>query len=109
MNVEDIPVWAHNPQLRKIEKNVLIPRLAEKKINNELCHEEKKLFSDCAKREGFKVVTNCRDPLKLYEVCSNKLWRDEQFWKQMEKEYLEKRQRYQDTGVSEFPSKRRGD
>lgn len=106
MNPNDIPNWAHNPKLRKIEKSVLIPRLAEEKINQELCYKEKRLFSDCAKEQGMKVVINCKALLKDFEVCSNAIWRNEQFWRDMEQEYLQRREKYRDTGVSDIPSKR---
>lgn len=106
MDPKEIPNWAHNPKLRKIEKNVLIPRIAEEKINKELCFKEKRFFSDCAKEQGMKVVVNCKDALKAYEICSNAIWRNENFWKEMEREYLQRREKYRETGVSDIPSRR---
>lgn len=93
--------------LRKLERDVLIPRLLEERINKELCRDEKLSFSNCAKEQGFKVVINCRESLKAYETCSNIWWRNEEIWKQMEQVYLEKRQKYRETGERSIPSRRR--
>lgn len=89
------------PQLRKIEKEVLIPRYLEYKITHELCAESAKEFADCSKESGFKVVVQCRDILKKFEECTNKYWRDESVRKEVEEEYLAKRKKYRETGVAE--------
>lgn len=89
------------PQLRNVEKNVLIPRYMEYKITHELCAEEAKRFAECAKEAGFRVVTDCRPILKQFEECSNRWWRDEQFQKKMEQEYLDKRDKFRKSGESE--------
>lgn len=89
------------PQLRKLEKEVLIPRLAEYKINHELCREESRLFHECAKSKGFRVALDCKEALETFKECSNRWFRDEEFQKQMEKEYIEKRTRFRETGQAE--------
>lgn len=86
------------PQLRKVEKEVLIPRYMEYKINHELCREESRIFSECAKEAGLKVVVECRDLLKKFHECSNRYFNDEELKKQVEKEYLEKREHFRKTG-----------
>lgn len=86
------------PKLRKVESEVLIPRYMEYKINHELCHEEHKIFSMCAKNAGLRVVTECKDLLKVFHECSNKYFNDEEVKKQVTKEYLEKREHYRKTG-----------
>lgn len=88
-------------KLRKVEKNVLIPRLMEYKINHELCHEESRIFSECAKEKGFRVVFDCKPQLKVFTECSNRYFRDEEFRKQMTEEYLAKRNKYRQTGEAE--------
>lgn len=89
------------PHLRKVEKNVLIPRYMEYKITHELCSKEAKEFADCARASGLKVIITCRDLRNKFEECSNKWWNDEEFKKQMEDEYLEKRKRFRETGEAE--------
>lgn len=88
-------------KLRNLEKNVLIPRLMEYKINHELCREESRIFSECAKESGLKATINCRDVLKKFQDCSNRWFRDEEFRKEMEDEYIEKRERFRRTGERE--------
>lgn len=86
------------PQLRKVEKQVLIPRHLEYKINHELCREESRIFSECAKESGLMVAMNCKESLKKFHACSNKYSNDEEVKKQVEKEYLEKREYFRRTG-----------
>lgn len=87
--------------LRKVEKEVLIPRYVEYKITNELCREEQRLFAECAKVSGLRVVIDCKPLMRKFEECSNKHWRDGEVRKQVEKEYLEKRKRFRETGQAE--------
>lgn len=96
------------PLLRKVEKEVLIPRYMEYKIAHELCREEQRLFAECAKEKGLKVVWDCKGLLKKFEECSNRWWRDEEFKKQVEKEYIEKREHFRKTGqpIERSPFKR---
>lgn len=90
-----------SPYLRKVEKEVLIPRYIEYKITNELCREEQRLFAECAKEAGFRVVVDCKHLMRKFEECSNKHWRDDEVRKQVEKEYLEKRKKFRETGEAE--------
>lgn len=87
-------------KLRKLEKNVLIPRHMEARIIREMCLEETKLFHACIKENNCKMW-NCRPEQKMFEECTNKWMRDKDFRKQCEKEYLELRQKYKETGVAE--------
>lgn len=89
------------PNLRKVEKDVLIPRYMEYKISHELCREEQKNFAMCAQAKGLKVVVDCKSLLKEFEACTNRWWRDEDLRKQIETEYLEKREKFRKTGESE--------
>lgn len=89
------------PHLRKVEKEVLIPRLTEYKITHELCADEAREFALCAKEQGLRVVIDCKPLMKKFEECSNRWWRDEEFKKQMEQEYIDKRTKFRQTGEAE--------
>lgn len=89
------------PYLRKVEKEVLIPRYLEYKINHELCREESRLFSLCAKESGFSVITACKELQMQFKECSNRYFNDPEIRNQAEKEYLEKRERFRKTGQAE--------
>lgn len=89
------------PHLRKVEKDVLIPRLMEYRISHELCREESRIFSECMKEAGFSVVTKCRDLREKFEECANRWFRDEEFRQKMTDEYIAKRTKYRETGVAE--------
>lgn len=85
-------------KLRKVEKNIVIPRYLEYKINHELCNAESKEFADCARAKGLKVVVDCRPLLAKFKECSNKYFNDKTLREQVEKEYLEKRAHFRKTG-----------
>lgn len=89
------------PKLRKIEKNVLIPRYLEYKITHELCAKEAKDFADCSRAAGFKVVVDCKGFMNNLKECTNKYWNDEDVRKQVQDEYLAKRKKFQETGEAE--------
>lgn len=89
------------PYLRKVEKEVLIPRYLEYKINHELCREEARLFSQCAKEAGLRVVFDCKDLQNSFKECSNRYFNDEETRKQAERDYLEKREKFRRTGQAE--------
>lgn len=88
-------------KLRKVEKDVLIPRYMEHKITHELCSEPAREFAECAKAKGLRVVIDCKSLLKKFEECTNRWFRDEEFKKQCEQEYLAKRKKFQETGEYE--------
>jgi len=89
------------PHLRNVEKNVLIPRYMEYKIARELCAEENRLFAQCSRQAGLRVVIDCKLLLKQFHECANRWFQDEEFKKQMEQEYLAKRAKFRKTGVAE--------
>lgn len=84
--------------MRKVEKEVLVPRMMEYKINHELCNEENRLFAECAEKNGLMVVVRCREVFNTFKACSNRWFKDEAFQKEMEKEYMQKRDKFRDTG-----------
>jgi len=86
------------PKLRKVEKEILIPRYLELKINTELCHNEFADFMKCAKEKNFRLVTDCKDIYKVFGACSNRWFNDDELKKQVEQEYLEKKKRFKETG-----------
>lgn len=88
-------------KLRRVEREVLIPRQLEYKITHELCSEEARLFAECAKASGLRVIFDCRQLRKQFEECSNKYWRDEATRELVKKEYLEKRRKFRETGEAE--------
>lgn len=89
------------PTLRKVEKDVLIPRYLEYKITRELCSEQAKKFAECSKAAGLRVIFDCKSIRKEFEDCSNRWWNDEGLRKEVTDEYLAKRKRFRETGEAE--------
>ena len=89
------------PQLRKVEKEVLIPRYLEYKITHELCSEEARKFAECSKSNGLRVITDCKALRLEFENCTNRWWNDEGLKKQVTDDYLAKRKKFRETGEAE--------
>lgn len=95
------------PVLRKVEKDVVIPRRMDIKISRELCYEEHNTYQNCAKESGFLVFIKCKPAYKVYTDCSNRWFNDEQFRKEMEEEYLKARRKYRKEGIPDEVNSRR--
>lgn len=89
------------PKLRKVERDVLIPRYLEYKITHELCAKEAKDFAECSREAGFRVIWDCKGLMNILKDCSNKYWNDESVRKQVKDEYLAKRTKFRKTGEAE--------
>lgn len=88
-------------KLRKVEREIIIPRYLEYKITHELCADLAKEFADCSKAAGLKVVRDCKPIMQKFTECTNKYYRDEGVRKQVEDEYLAKRKKFRETGIAE--------
>lgn len=88
-------------KLRIVEKDVLIPRYLELKINTEYCNEQLKNFHDCAKEAGLLVTFKCKPIYNVFVECSNKWFNDEGLREEVTQEYLRKRDKFRKTGVAE--------
>lgn len=107
-NYHNNQLMSNPPKLRKVERDILLPRHLEYKINHELCNKEAKEFAECGEKEGLNVVVDCRKLWKNFQLCTNKYFNDEELKKQVEKEYLEKRAHFRRTGepLEKSPFKR---
>lgn len=80
-------------KLRNVEKDILIPRYMELKINeqDQYCKKQLEEFKICAKDAQLLVVWNCKPIWRTFVECSNKWFADEGLRKEVTEEYLEKR------------------
>lgn len=73
----------------------------EYEINHTLCKEESRLFAECAKASGLRVVIDCKPQFQKFTECSNRWFNDEEFRQRITNEYLAKRKKFRETGVAE--------
>merc|ERR1712226_244103 len=67
----------------------------------QLCSEEVKVFSECAKENGFSFVVHCRDSKDAMVKCQ-KAWMDQpEFVQSVTEEYLNERSHFRATGIKQ--------
>jgi len=85
--------------LRRVEKEVLIPKVMREKAKVENCLEEVKAFESCCKENSILMVVTCRKQNELMQGCLGKWYRNEAFQKQCTEIYLNERSEYRRTGL----------
>ncbi|XP_022691078.1 COX assembly mitochondrial protein homolog [Varroa jacobsoni] len=89
----------NDKSLRKVEKEILIPKLMRDRTKAEKCAAEVKAFGECAKREGLSVVFNCRRENDAMKSCMVRWYTDSQFKEECTQQYLADRTHYRETGI----------
>ncbi|VVC29038.1 Hypothetical protein CINCED_3A007009 [Cinara cedri] len=93
-------------KLRKIEANVLIPKIIREKAKYEKCAVENKVFGDCCLDTGFWMFYKCRAEVKELNNCMAKWFVDDDFIKECRNQYLNDRRKYRLTGVGKHEEKK---
>lgn len=84
--------------LRKVEREVVIPKLMKERAK-ELCHEEVKAFNDCGKLNGLLLPFKCRKENSAMQECTIRWYKDPNFVEQATNQFLEERSEYRRTGI----------
>jgi len=87
--------------LSKMEEDPLIPQRMRDISRTQLCIDEVDKFSECAKREGFKMVLTCRDTRDLMVKCQMDWFNKAEFREMVKEEYLNERSHYRETGFKQ--------
>lgn len=90
--------------LRKVEREVLIPKKIRDKTKEEKCVPEVAAFDKCCKGASVLMVALCRNENTALRSCLEKWYNDEQFKEECKQEYLKERSEFRKTGVN--PNKR---
>ncbi|XP_018318105.1 COX assembly mitochondrial protein homolog isoform X2 [Mycetomoellerius zeteki] len=90
--------------LRKVEKNVLVPKLMRERIKSEKCVNEVKEFHDCCLNSGLLNVIKCRKENDKMIACMKEWFFNQDFIKECTEQYLEERSEFRRTGI---PKKQR--
>ncbi|XP_053610598.1 COX assembly mitochondrial protein homolog [Plodia interpunctella] len=85
--------------LRKVEVEVLIPKLMREKAKAEKCSEQVKEFEKCCKDSSLLMVVTCRKQNAAMKECLTNWYRDEEFRNICTEEYLNERSAYRQSGI----------
>ncbi|XP_012233349.1 COX assembly mitochondrial protein homolog [Linepithema humile] len=86
--------------LRKVEKDVLVPKLMREKTKAEKCVNEVKEFHECCLNTGVLNVVKCRQENDKMKACMEKWYYNEDFIKECTDQYLNERSEFRKTGIS---------
>ncbi|XP_013199404.2 COX assembly mitochondrial protein homolog [Amyelois transitella] len=85
--------------LRKVEIEVLIPKLMREKAKTEKCTEQVRAFEKCCKESSLLMVVTCRKQNAAMKDCLTNWYRNDEFRNICTEEYLKKRSEYRQTGI----------
>uniref|UniRef100_A0A182PJ68 TOG domain-containing protein n=1 Tax=Anopheles epiroticus TaxID=199890 RepID=A0A182PJ68_9DIPT len=91
--------YSKDRRLRKVELEVLIPKIMRERAKTEKCIAEVKAFEDCCKGSGLFMVAKCQEQNDALKACSLQWYRNEQFREQCTEIYLAERSEFRRTGL----------
>ncbi|XP_058056932.1 COX assembly mitochondrial protein homolog [Anopheles bellator] len=86
-------------RLRKVELEVLIPKIMRERAKAEKCTTEVKAFEACCKDAGLFMVAKCQPTNDALKACTLRWYSDEKFKRECTEIYLEERREFRQTGV----------
>ncbi|XP_032683841.1 COX assembly mitochondrial protein homolog [Odontomachus brunneus] len=93
--------------LRKVEKDVLIPKLMRERTKAEKCVDEVHGFNECCLNNGLKMIIKCRQENEKMKKCMEKWYYNDDFIKECTEQYLNERAEYRRTGIPKKQKKNR--
>lgn len=85
--------------MRKVEKDILVPKLIRERTKAEKCVDEVKEFHKCCLDNGLLHVVRCRKENTEMRACMTKWFYDKDFIKECTEQYLAERSEYRRTGI----------
>ncbi|XP_055710351.1 COX assembly mitochondrial protein homolog [Phlebotomus papatasi] len=85
--------------LRKVELEVLIPKVMRDRAKTEKCVPEVSDFEQCCKDKGLLMVFSCRKENEKLKNCLTKWYQDETFKSECRQIYLDERTEFRRTGI----------
>ncbi|KAI8125470.1 COX assembly mitochondrial protein like protein [Lucilia cuprina] len=85
--------------LRKVEIEVLIPKIMRDRAKETHCSNEVKAFESCCKDQGILMVATCRKQNSALKECLANWYRNETFKEECKQIYLQERSEYRRTGI----------
>ncbi|XP_055917795.1 COX assembly mitochondrial protein homolog [Eupeodes corollae] len=85
--------------LRKVEVEVLIPKIMRDRAKADQCLKEVKSFEGCCRDNSIMMVINCRKQNDELKQCLSKWYTNETFKAECKEIYLKERSEYRATGI----------
>ncbi|XP_059475652.1 COX assembly mitochondrial protein homolog [Neocloeon triangulifer] len=85
--------------LRKVEQQVLIPKIMRERAKTEKCVAEVKAFTECCSNSSLAMVFSCRKENTALRSCMERWYADEEFKQQCTKIFLDERSEFRRTGL----------
>lgn len=89
----------NDKSLRKVEVEVLIPKIMRDRARAEQCLPEVKAFESCCKDNSLLMVINCRKQNDALKSCLANWYGNETFKNECKEIYLNERSEYRATGI----------
>lgn len=86
--------------LRKVEKEVLVPKVMRRIAQTELCFKELQEFNKCCEKEKLLMGFKCKPENQAMQNCLIGWFKNEDFRQRCTEEYLEERSEYRRTGLT---------
>lgn len=85
--------------LRKVEKEVMVPKVMRERAKVEKCFEEVAAFQSCCKDSSVLMVVTCRKENEGLKACLTKWYQNESFKQECTEIYLAERAEFRRTGL----------
>ncbi|KAG6443313.1 COX assembly mitochondrial protein homolog [Manduca sexta] len=85
--------------LRKVEVEVVIPKLIREKAKTEKCTQEVAEFEKCCKDASLLMVVKCRPQNSALKDCLSSWYQNQEFKDLCTEQYLKERSEFRRTGV----------
>ncbi|XP_065354085.1 COX assembly mitochondrial protein homolog [Cloeon dipterum] len=85
--------------LRKVEEQVLIPKIMRERAKVEKCTDEVKAFNDCCSQSSLAMVFSCRKENSALKSCLERWYKDETFKTECTNKFLDDRSEFRRTGL----------
>ncbi|XP_004536258.1 COX assembly mitochondrial protein homolog [Ceratitis capitata] len=89
----------NDKSLRKVEVEVLIPKIMRDRAKEIHCNKEVQEFEKCCKANSIMMVVTCRNENSALKSCLAKWYKNEEFKEECKQIYLEERSEYRRTGI----------
>ncbi|XP_005181999.1 COX assembly mitochondrial protein homolog [Musca domestica] len=89
----------NDKSLRKVEVEILIPKIMRDRAKEIHCTKEVADFQACCKDSGVLMVVSCRKENSHLKECLSKWYKNEAFKEECKQIYLKERSEFRSTGI----------
>ncbi|KAH9407755.1 Mitochondrial aspartate/glutamate carrier protein [Tyrophagus putrescentiae] len=104
------PIGLGDPQdrsLRKVETEVMVPKIVRERAKTLKCAEFKQEFDQCCLDNAVMMVFHCRDQNRRFQECMASWFHNKDFVDECTEIYLKQRAEFRQTGIKQNPRSRK--